>query len=177
MPLAVVRRTYLALRAPESLRPAAVPSADVRVERRAPCTVAEYRALYAAVGERWHWLDRNAWTDDALAAHLARPTVHVHVLLERDTPIGYYELEEEPDGSVQLVYFGLVEAVHGRGLGGWLLTQAARDAWALGARVVWLHTCTLDGPHAIANYLARGFVPFRDAEYVSEITTRATPRD
>lgn len=170
-----VRRTYLALRSPDALRPSVAPGADVRIERRAPCGVAEYRALYRAVGERWQWLDRNAWSDDTLAAHLARPGVHVRVLMERDAAIGYYELAEEPDDSVQVVYFGLVEAVHGRGLGGWLLTQAARDAWTLGARVVWLHTCTLDGPHAIANYLARGFVPFRDAEYVSDVTTRTSP--
>jgi len=30
-----------------------------------------------------------------------------------------------------------------------------------GAQRVWLHTCTLDGPHAIANYLARGFTPYK----------------
>jgi hypothetical protein len=26
---------------------------------------------------------------------------------------------------------------------------------------VWVHTCTLDGPHALANYEARGLRPFR----------------
>ena len=30
-------------------------------------------------------------------------------------------------------------------------------AWAQGARRVWVHTCSLDGPHALANYTARGF--------------------
>ena len=175
MTLALVRRTYLALRAPEALRPAATPAdVAVRVAPCAPCDVATYRALYAAVGERWHWRDRLAWSEAALAAHLARPAVHVHVLLEYDAPIGYYELEQHDDGSVEVVYFGLVPAAHGRGLGGWLLTHAAREAWALGARVVWLHTCTLDGPHAMSNYLARGFVPYRDAEYVTALTEPAT---
>lgn len=174
MSLAVVRRTYLALRSPDALRPApAPPGADLRVVRRTPCPVAEYRALYAAVGERWHWRDRLAWSDEALAAHLARDQVRVHVLLEGDGPIGYYELEAHDDGSMEIVYFGLVPAAHGRGLGGWLLTHAAREAWALGARVLWLHTCTLDGPHAMANYLARGFTPFRDAEYVAALSAPA----
>ena len=180
MSLAVVRRTYLALRDPALLRTAPDPGdPDLRVVRRAPCPVAEYRALYAAVGERWHWRDRLAWTDEALAAHLARASVRVYVLLERDAPIGYYELECHDDGSVEIVYFGLVAAAHGRGLGGWLLTHAAREAWASGARVTWLHTCTLDGPHALANYLARGFVPFRDAEYVADVSppAAAAPAD
>ena len=170
MALTLVRRTYLALRGPAALRPAPRPAGDPRVEPRQRCDVATYRALYAAVGARWHWRDRLAWSDDTLAAHLARPQVHVHVLLEGDTTLGYHELEAHDDGSVEIVYFGLVDAAHGRGLGGWLLTQAAREASAMGARVTWLHTCTLDGPHALSNYLARGFVPFRDAEYVSDVT-------
>ncbi|MGY4541959.1 hypothetical protein ACVWY0_001872 [Arthrobacter sp. UYNi723] len=39
-------------------------------------------------------------------------------------------------------------------------------AWSLTQRVdlpqvsrVWVHTCTLDGPAALANYQSRGFVP------------------
>src|SRR5438034_8495738 len=30
-------------------------------------------------------------------------------------------------------------------------------AWAKGARRVWVHTCSLDGPTALANYQGRGF--------------------
>ena len=45
------------------------------------------------------------------------------------------------------------------GLGGWLLTRAVERAWAVeGTRRVWLHTCELDSPAALANYEARGFV-------------------
>jgi len=40
-----------------------------------------------------------------------------------------------------------------------------RDAWSLRPRRVWLHTCTLDHPHALANYMARGFVPYRTEHY------------
>jgi len=35
----------------------------------------------------------------------------------------------------------------------------ATFAWAWGAAYVWLHTCTLDAPAALPNYLARGFTP------------------
>jgi GNAT superfamily N-acetyltransferase len=55
------------------------------------------------------------------------------------------------------VYFGLVRAAQGAGLGRALLTHAVREAWAMDARRVWLHTCTLDAPTALPNYLARGF--------------------
>jgi GNAT superfamily N-acetyltransferase len=162
-PLDVVR-THLELADPAALRAADFPErADVRTMRRAPCTVAEYRALYDAVGRAHRWRDRLAWSDDQLAGWLARSEVAVHVLERRAPdgaawqPAGYYELARHPDGSVELVYFGLVAAAQGAGLGRALLTEAVRTAWALGATRVWLHTCTLDGPTALPNYLARGF--------------------
>lgn len=164
-------RTYLELTTPEALRGGAFPaSVPVRVTRRDPCGVAEYRALYAAVGGAYRWRDRLAWTDAQLAEWLARPTVAVRVLewaaADGWTPAGYYELSREPDGAVEIVYFGLVTAAHGRGLGRALLTHACETAWAMGARRVWLHTCTLDGPAALPNYLARGFRLVREERYL-----------
>ena len=41
----------------------------------------------------------------------------------------------------------------GAGLGKWLLTEATRAAWGLGASRVWLHTCTLDGPAALGPWV------------------------
>src|SRR5438094_198572 len=55
-----------------------------------------------------------------------------------------------------------------RGFGKHLLTEAVRHAWAEGARRVWLHTCTLDHPAALPNYVARGFRPFKTERYVTE---------
>ena len=34
----------------------------------------------------------------------------------------------------------------------------------MGAQRVWVHTCSLDHPHALANYQARGFRIFRVEE-------------
>ncbi len=57
----------------------------------------------------------------------------------------------------------------GVGLGGALLTDAVRRAWANGARRVWLHTCNLDHPHALAHYRARGFSVCKVEETEEEI--------
>ena len=51
--------------------------------------------------------------------------------------------------DVEIAYFGLLPAFHGRGWGGALLEHALRRGFELGSRV-WVHTCTLDGPHALA---------------------------
>ena len=72
---------------------------------------------------------------------------------------GYYELDAVGD-DVEIAYFGLLPAFHGRGWGGALLEHALRRGFELGSRV-WVHTCSLDGPHALANYEARGLVAYR----------------
>ncbi len=170
-PTLEVVRTYLELATPAELRGADFPDdpRDLRVSPRTPCAVAEYRALYDAVGRAHRWRDRLAWSDDQLADWLGRPGVRVHVLEARDgeawRPAGYYELARHPEGDVEIVYFGLVPGAQGRGWGRALLTHAVREAWAFGATRVWLHTCTLDGPAALPNYRARGFRPVREERY------------
>jgi GNAT superfamily N-acetyltransferase len=62
---------------------------------------------------------------------------------------------------VEIAYFGLVTRFIGRGLGSALLTVAVDQARRFGGQRVWLHTCTLDSPHALPNYKARGFQPYR----------------
>jgi GNAT superfamily N-acetyltransferase len=72
-------------------------------------------------------------------------------------PAGYFELQERPNGTVNLALFGLLPWAIGQGLGAWLLTRAIERAWELGPQTVTVNTCSMDGPHALANYQARGF--------------------
>jgi len=165
-----VLRTYLELRSPEQLRPARFDDPAVRVSRHDEVDVARYRRLYETVGGSWHWIDRNAWPDERLARHLDRDSVTVWELLVGDASAGYFELERhDDDDSVEIAYFGLAPDFIGRGLGKGLLTRAAEEAWNLGPSRVWLHTCTLDSPHALPNYRARGFEEFRRETYVVQL--------
>ena len=54
-----------------------------------------------------------------------------------------------------------------------LLTSAIDEAWSLkpAASRVWLHTCTLDHPAALANYLARGFQVTHSERYTVDLRT------
>jgi len=160
-----VVRTYLEMRAPSALRPAPLADPRITLERGDPCPVALYRALYHEVGAHYHWRDRLAWSDDELAAHLASPAVEVWVLHWQGERAGFYELRRHDDDSVEIAYFGLVGRAFGHGLGKHLLTRAAERAWSLGATRVWLHTCTLDSPVALPNYLARGFAAYKEETY------------
>ena len=87
------------------------------------------------------------------------------MLYGHGAPGGYFELSKQCDDSVEITYFGLMREYLGRGLGKALLSAAADRAWSLGASRVWLHTCTLDNPAALPNYLARGFEKYREEEF------------
>lgn len=168
-PVFEVVRTYLELRTRDQLRPAYADDPRVRFVRRDDITTHDYRALYRVVGEQWRWRDRTAWSDEKLAAYLARPSVYVWECRVDEMVAGYFELERNDDGAIEIAYFGLVPECTGRGLGKAMLTRAAEEALALGATRVWLHTCTLDSPHALANYKARGFKETRKETYVQQI--------
>ncbi len=166
-------RTYLEMLTPEDLRPTPEPGDAPRLERVEDCPGSFFRYLYAEVGRAYHWMDRLSWTDDQVRAHLADPAVSLWLLTSRGAPAGYFELRRHEDGSVEVAYFGLLPEYVGRGWGGHLLTQAVRAAWAMNPGRVWLHTCTLDHPAALPNYLKRGFRLVREEVYTTELPAPA----
>lgn len=80
---------------------------------------------------------------------------------------GIVELEVQSHGDVEITVFGLVPEFVGKGYGGHVLTLGTQLAWRAelpggeATRRVWLHTSSLDHPHAQPNYERRGFRPFR----------------
>jgi GNAT superfamily N-acetyltransferase len=147
----------LEMRSPDQLRAVGPPSAEARVERADIPSPELSRFLYTAVGGPWYWIERLTWTYARWWAYLDRPAVETLVLYVSGTPAGYVELEVQPEDNVEVAYFGLLPRFIGQRLGGYLLSVGVARAWAQGARRVWVHTCSLDGPHALANYQARGF--------------------
>ena len=168
-PVAVVR-TYLEMDSPDRQtgRAPVPPGFVVRQER---CDPDLYRELYEGVGSDYHWRDRRSWTDEQLRAHLERPDIEIWVLREREAPRGFFELARQADGSVEIAYFGLLPLGIGQGLGRAFLTSAIDAAWRSKPRRVWLHTCTLDHPAALANYLARGFQVTHSEKYTVDVAS------
>jgi GNAT superfamily N-acetyltransferase len=121
-------------------------------------TVRYYRFLYDAVGGPWQWLSRKKLSDEELARVLCDPRNEVHVLHADGVPAGFAELDRRVEGEIELVQFGLMPEFIGQGLGKYFLQWAIDRAWGYGPRRLWLHTCTLDHPNALPNYLRAGFV-------------------
>jgi GNAT superfamily N-acetyltransferase len=166
MPVVKVVRTYLEMTSPELLRVAPVPSPAPPIQRLEECSVDLFRFLYREVGRAYHWTDRLGWSDAEIQRYLATAGVSIWLMSWEDSPAGYFELREHEDRSVEIAYFGLLPDYVGRGWGKYLLTRAVQAAWALGSNRVWLHTCTLDHPAALPNYVKRGFRPVRQEEYL-----------
>ncbi|MCF3174903.1 GNAT family N-acetyltransferase [Streptomyces sioyaensis] len=141
------------------------PEQGVRIARSEVPSPEFSRFLYTAVGGDITWTDRLGWPYARWAEYLGRPGVETWVAYERGTPAGFIELEAGPDGSVEIVYFGLLPAFRGRRIGGLLLSYGIERAWDLAERWpgqaptkrVWVHTCSQDGRYARANYERRGF--------------------
>jgi GNAT superfamily N-acetyltransferase len=169
MPRVEVVRTYLEMTERSALCPVPSPDRGARVEQMLGCPPSFFRYLYAEVGRKYHWIDRLGWTDERVHGRLADAAVSLHLLTLHGAPAGYFELERHPGGSVEIAYFGLLPEFLRRGLGKYLLSRAAEAAWQLGPARVWLHTCTLDDPAALPNYLARGFRPFKTERYETEL--------
>lgn len=166
-----VKRTYLELKDRAQFKASFGTFPGIRIARAPKPQPELYRMCYRTVGEAFHWRDRWDWSDEEIARHLADPAIHLFVATratgtKQAALAGWYELRRVPeDASVEIAYFGIVAAEFGRGFGSHLLSSAVRDAWALEPTRVWLHTCTLDHPHALPNYLARGFTPYRTETY------------
>lgn len=142
------------------------------VEARAP-SVPFYRFLYDAVGRHHRWVDRLVWSDDELEAYLGRASVTLLVASLDGAPVGYVELDRGPhptEPGTEIAYFGLVPTVQGRGFGKHLLSLGVTRAFDDGAERVWVHTCSLDGPHALATYRGRGFVPYKTVTEATPVT-------
>ena len=159
-------RTYLELKDRAQFKTAFGEFPDITIARVWNPSPEVYRTCYRTVGEAFHWFDRWDWSNEEINKHLADPAIHLFVARRSGDLAGWYELRRvAEDGSVEIAYFGIVTAEFGRGFGKHLLSSAVRDAWALAPSRVWLHTCTLDHPNALPNYLARGFTPYRKETY------------
>ena len=118
--------------------------------------------LYILVGKSWHWNDKLSWTDSDWKNHVQNKNLKTYVAYYKGTPVGYYELLQETNGSVQIVLFGLASGFIGKGFGGYFLTQALQSAWELNnTKRVYLNTCSLDHPSALKNYKARGMTVYK----------------
>lgn len=123
--------------------------------------VADYLALFRAVGEPWLWTSRLLMAEDEVRDIIHHPETDIYVVRDGDAVVGFIELDFADPGQCEIGFFGLVAAMNGKGHGRWMMNQALDKAWRDGIRRVWLHTCTQDSPRALPFYQQSGFRIFK----------------
>jgi len=161
--------TYLEMTAKPGASSPPHPTVPYRIERVDNPSVPFYRFLYNGVGAPWLWHERRRTDDTTLASILADERLWLHVIYAEGEPAGYAELDERRPNEVQLAYFGIVPKYIGQRLGPTLLRHAIDDAWARKPRRVWVHTCSLDHQHALANYQARGMTLYDEETFEKDV--------
>lgn len=160
----MVRITHLEIASKDQWIRRARRSGDVELRE---CVVKQPRFdrfLYEYVGGDWQWVDRLVWPAEQWYDYVVSDNLRTFVAYRQGSIAGYYELQRQDGGSVEVRIFGLTPEFVGQGLGGLLLDSAIENAFAWGARRVWLHTCTRDHPNALNNYLKSGFKIFKIEE-------------
>lgn len=157
----IVTTTYLAMFSADQLRPKYFDNERFQVRGVNPPDWRFNRQMYCAVGESFGWRDKRCWTDEQWRARIGMPGLLTFRAEWGDEAVGYFELRDDGQGGIEIQYLGLLPGYYGRGMGGALLTCALEEAWRLCPDRVWVHTCTLDHPAALANYEARGLRIYR----------------
>jgi len=120
--------------------------------------------LYREVGRDFSWKDRLLWTDQEWMKLVSKKNYQLFTLSFNSNLAGYYEIIFDTNKNFEIAYFGIFKEYFGKKLGSFLLSNAISNSFNQGAKRVWVHTCTLDHPNALKNYLARGMKIFNTEE-------------
>ena len=118
--------------------------------------------FYKEIGKDFFWKDRLRWNDQQWIDYVGNKFFKLYILKYENHFAGYYELLfDKSKKSMEIAYFGIFKEYYGKGIGGYLLTDAILNSFKQDIESVWVHTCTLDHPNALKNYLARGMKIFK----------------
>ena len=118
--------------------------------------------FYKQVGKKHRWIDRLSWSDGKWMNYISNKNLETYIISESKELAGFFELLYNPElKETEISYFGLLEEYIGKGIGGYALSVAIKKSFEKNIRRVWLHTCTLDHPNALKNYIARGMTVFK----------------
>ena len=118
--------------------------------------------FYKQVGKNHRWIDRLSWSDEKWINYISNKNLETYIISDSYELAGFFELLYNPKlKETEISYFGLLEEYIGKGIGGFALSVAIKKSFEKNIKRVWLHTCTLDHPNALKNYIARGMTVFK----------------
>lgn len=129
-----------------------------------------YRALYRKVGEDWLWFSRTSMSEAGLVSIIQDPLVEVYALKQAEGETGLLELDFRDPDNAELAYFGVAPGHEGTAAARFMMNQALTRVWTRqpATRRLFVHTCTLDHPRAVAFYQRSGFAPYQRAVEIAD---------
>jgi len=152
--------TYLEMRAPKPAT-ASPTTSEFAIRHVENADLDWYRNLFREIGGPWLWFSRLRMSDDELRAVLHSRDVDIFVLSHNGVDGGLLEFDRRKMPDIEILYFGVVPSLMGKGAGRALLEHCLPLEWAHHPDRIWLHTCTWDHSKALAFYIKAGFVPYK----------------
>ena len=156
-------RSYLEIKKIDDLNETAKPNENCKIELINPPNLQLNKFFYKQIGKNHRWIDRLSWNDRVWRNYLDNTRVSTYVIKENNDLAGYFEqIYNEQNNDFEIAYFGILEEFRQRKYGSYLLSDAIKSNLKIGARRVWVHTCSLDHKNAIKNYISRGMKVFKE---------------
>ena len=155
-------RKYLEINSIKDLKEALKPSESYDISIIEPENFQLNKFFYKIIGKKYNWIDRLTWEDHKWISYVSNKQLSTYVLKDNENLVGFFELIfHEKKKETEIAYFGILEEYFGKGLGGFLLSEAIKKSFLLNYSRVWVHTCSLDHKNALKNYLSRGMKIFK----------------
>ena len=157
-----IDRYYLEILSSDYLKAKSKPTEDLVIELIDPISFELNKFFYKQVGKKYQWVDRLVWGNKDWINYTSNNNLKTYVLKKKDDLVGYFELIfNSKKNECEIAYFGILEDYFNKGFGGYMLSEALKNSFKLGAKRAWVHTCSLDHPNAIQNYKSRGMKVFK----------------
>ena len=157
-----VERNYLDIISLKNLSEIDKPSNNFDVRLVNPPDFQLNKFFYKQIGKKHRWVDRLIWNENQWIKYINNLNVRTYTLQDGNNLAGYFEqIFDQKKLECEIAYFGILQDYVGKRLGGYLLSEAIKKSFLMGANRVWVHTCSLDHKHALKNYLSRGMKIFK----------------
>ncbi len=157
-----IYRNYLEIKNQEDFKKVEKPSESYSVKTANPKDFQLNKFFYKNIGKNCQWVDRLIWSDLNWIDYVSNKNLFTYILKDQDEIAGYFELLlNENNNEAEIAYFGILEEYFGKKLGGYLLSEAIKQAFKMKSSRVWVHTCSFDHKNALSNYLSRGMKIFK----------------
>ena len=124
-----VDRFYLEIDSLDKLNEVNCPNQNLVLEKVNPPDIELNKFFYKNIGKKHKWIDRLAWDNLKWTSYLDNSNVNTYVLKLEEDLVGYFEtIKNQSNNSLEIAYFGILDDYIGKKFGGYLLSEAIKQA-------------------------------------------------